>query len=59
MSQLTPEEITRFLDSPCQIWDDGRAWKEWLYDVLITLAREEENFSGKRPNCDSGWMRSP
>lgn len=55
MNQLTPEEITQFLNSPCQIWNDSRAWKEWLCDVLVTLVREEENFSGKRPNCDSGW----
>jgi hypothetical protein len=28
---------------------------EFLRDCLITLLKETEEFSGKRPICDSGW----
>lgn len=45
-----------FLDSRCFI--DGfenQTWRDWCGDVLITLVRKGEGFSGKRPNCNSGW----
>lgn len=32
-----------------------QSYRHWLADVLITLHKEGEMFSGKRPNCDSGW----
>jgi hypothetical protein len=55
MSQLSPEDINNFLNSPCQIWDNEREWKMWFADILMTLVREGDRFSAKRINCDSGW----
>jgi hypothetical protein len=31
--------------------------REWLAELLLTLWREEEGFSGKRPFGNSGWQR--
>lgn len=55
-----------FLGAPCTLWSDGMAdgeaaagaggtWRDWLIDLLVTLAEDGEGFSGKRPNCDAGW----
>lgn len=54
--QATNEEIDAFLATKCSVggWE-GSTWREWLADCLITLLEEGEGFSGKRPNCDSGW----
>lgn len=51
--------IDDFLNSPCDIlgWEKS-SWREWFADVLITICTEGEGFSGKRPNCDSGWERN-
>lgn len=59
MAKVNPpilEVIDAFLISPCDIpnWRD-KTWREWFADALSTLCVEGEGFSGKRPNCDSGW----
>lgn len=53
---ITTENIEQFLNNKCTLsgWRN-RTWREWLASVLITLNEEGEGFSGKRPNCDSGW----
>jgi len=51
------KKIEEFLYRHCTIWgskDD--TWRDWFEDVLITLLNEGEGFSGKRPNCNSGWQ---
>lgn len=55
-TQLTEEEISAFWNAKCKINDFEEATnKEWAKDALLTLLIEGEDFSGKRPNCDSGW----
>lgn len=56
MPESLVRRIENFLSSPCTIlgWE-ASSWKVWLADLLITLHREAESFSGKRPNCNSGW----
>ncbi len=49
--------IKEFLNSPCEIYCwENRTWREWFKDVLATFLKEGEGFSGKRPNCNSGWQ---
>lgn len=45
-----------FLKSDCLLIK-GMSWRDWIYDVLQVFVSEGEGFSGKRPNCDSGWER--
>lgn len=56
ISDISEEIMDRFLDSPCSLpgWSD-LPWKIWMADCLYKLFEENECFSGKRPNCDSGW----
>lgn len=49
------DKIETFLISRCTIWGENKTWKDWFEDVLLTLLVETESFSGKRPNCNSGW----
>jgi hypothetical protein len=49
----TVRTVDEFLDSPCTVWDG--TWREWFKDIILTLLEEEDTFSGKRPNCNSGW----
>lgn len=44
-----------FLYDECPVWNGTN--REWLKDILLTLFNEGESFSGKRPNCDSGWKK--
>lgn len=48
--------IKEFLDTPSTISRQEASWRHWLTNVLITLLVDGEGFSGKRPNCDSGWQ---
>ena len=48
--------IKEFLDTPSSICRQRASWREWLTGILITLLVDGEGFSGKRPNCDSGWQ---
>lgn len=53
MSTPTPAEI---LALPMQENDAGAATiRDYLVELLKTLWREGENFSGKRPFGSSGW----
>lgn len=55
------ESISNFLNAPCTIWtkkgDSFSTWRAWFKDAILTLLNEGEGFSGKRPNCDSGWQQ--
>lgn len=55
MSAAYTEAIETFLNAKCSLLRDKTTWRGWLADVLVTLNKEGEGFSGKRPNCDSGW----
>lgn len=55
MSDAYTEAIETFLKARCPLFSDKTTWMGWLADVLVTLNEEGEGFSGKRPNCDSGW----
>jgi hypothetical protein len=57
MAKYSNKEIGKFLNRECEIcgWEDN-TWRDWFKDLLITLWQEGECFSGKRPNCDSGWQ---
>lgn len=48
---MTYEEL---LDKPSTVWNG--TWREWLKDALLSLLKDGEGFSGKRPNCNSGWQ---
>lgn len=57
-------DFEAFLDAECTIsgWYPPSGWpatwRIWLGHALETLLEEGEGFSGKRPNCDSGWELS-
>lgn len=36
--------------------DEHGTVRDYLHNLLLTLWREEESFSGKRPFGDSGWQ---
>jgi hypothetical protein len=48
--------IEEFLAKSCSIWNNGKTWQDWFEDVLLALLVGGESFSGKRPNCNSGWQ---
>lgn len=56
------QRIEMFLDSDCEILDKAgnkfSTWRHWFKDVFLTLLTEGEGFSGKRPNCESGWEKT-
>lgn len=54
MNQLiiTPDAVLN-----CWIDDEYKTIREFLCDILKTLWKEGEGFSGKRPLGNSGWQR--
>lgn len=54
VEELTPAQI---LDLPMEDNDSGaRTIRGYLIELLLTVWREGEGFSGKRPFGDSGWV---
>lgn len=53
--KLTNEEILNLPMGPNDAGDDDLTVKGYLKELLLTLWREGEGFSGKRPFGNSGW----
>jgi hypothetical protein len=54
--KLTKQQIESFWNSKSKItYFENQTNREWAKDALLTLLIEGEGFSGKRPNCGSGW----
>ena len=54
MAKANEKAAHNFLNAQCTLVDN-MTWRDWMCDILTTLVHEGEGFSGKRPNCDSGW----
>lgn len=50
-----PTTYTDFLNSECDIPSFDGTWLEWFESILVAVMLDGQGFSGKRPNCDSGW----
>jgi hypothetical protein len=54
---MTAERFEVFLAARCSISGcEDRSWREWMTDTFTLLIDEADDFSGKRPGCDSGWI---
>lgn len=53
--KLTAHEVLS-LSFKCDDLDRELTIRQWLAELLLTLWREEEGFSGKRPFGNSGWQ---
>lgn len=54
---MDPVRIDTFLAAPCTLPGmDEISWGEWVADTFTLLVDEVDNFSGKHPGCDSGWI---
>lgn len=56
MSKHLPEVLDNALNLPLD-FDSPHTIRDYLRTLLLTLWREKEGFSGKRPFGDSGWER--
>jgi hypothetical protein len=52
---LTDKNAELILNLKVENFDDDVTVRAYLHDLLITLWREGDSFSGKRPFGDSGW----